>query len=125
MIQPWPIQFRTVVDHVHDGDTYYGTVYADAGLDTWVAFGLVTSDWGIRFWGINCPELNASDPAVRTEAQACRDYLETLVTPGMVLMVTSYSYDKYNKRMDGIPFLADGTNLCDAMFNFGHGTVLL
>ena len=125
MTSPWPVQFRLAVDHVHDGDTIYGVIYADAGLDTWIAFGVDGKAWGIRFYGINCPELNASDPAVRADAVACRDYLETLVHPGDTLNVASYSYDKYDKRIDGVPYLADGTNLCQAMLTFGHGTVTM
>lgn len=108
------------VDHVHDGDTIYGVL--DLGLGHYL--GRAPSPLvGIRFYGINTPELSTP------EGKLCRDYLKTLVVPGVVLKVDTYSWDKYSGRVDGVPYLPDPDNcpseidLCGMMLNFGHGTV--
>lgn len=108
------------VDHVHDGDTVYGVL--DVGLGIYLGRPTDTL-YGIRFYGINAPEL----PTVN--GYECRDYLETLVKPGDVLRVDSFGWDKYAWRVDGVPWTTDKTglpvtNLCAAMLEFGHGTVV-
>jgi endonuclease YncB( thermonuclease family) len=111
--------FTLVVDHVHDGDTIYGVLKADAGMGVHVTWGETGPLWGVRFYGINAPELATPDGVV------CRDYLMTLVQPGDVLSVVSYSWDKYGKRLDGVPSTPGGVDLCAAMLAYGHGTVVL
>lgn len=107
--------FTLLVDHVHDGDTIYGTLSADAGLGVSVSW----QKWGVRFYGINAPEL------ATPEGVECRDYLMTLVQPGDTLSVASYSWDKYGHRIDGIPSTVGGVDLCQAMLTYGHGTITI
>jgi endonuclease YncB( thermonuclease family) len=119
MAEPWPLPFRLLVDHVHDGDTIYGVLTADAGLGVSVSWGATGPFWGVRFYGINAPELATPDGV------ACRDYLETLVAPGDELEVESYGWDKYARRLDGVPTTSSGVDLCEAMLAYGHGVVVL
>lgn len=105
--QPWPIPFTLLVDHCHDGDTIMGTVQCDAGL----RMAITLAGWSIRFYGINAPELRTP------EGQAAAVALQGLVKPGDVLSVESYSFDNYGHRIDGIPYLADGTDLCQWMLD--------
>ncbi len=115
--QPWPIRFKLVVDHVHDGDTIYGEIRADAGLRIQVVLGADGDFWGVRFYGVNAPELST------VAGQAAAAWLKQLVRPGDVLLVDSYSFDKYGRRIDGVPYLADGTDLCAALVASGNGVV--
>lgn len=111
LLQPWPIPYRMIVDHVHDGDTIMGTIVADAGLK----IGIELRDWSLRFYGFDAEEVNDPDPVRRTKGLAARDYLRTLVSPGDTLSVLSYDFDKYGKRLDGTPRTAAGTDLVAAM----------
>lgn len=118
---PWPIPFSLLVTSVYDGDTIDGDFTADAGLNV----GVVFRGWRLRLFGINTPELRSTDPAVKANAYACRDYLRTLVAPGDRLSVSSYSFDNYGKRIDGIPTTSGGVDLCQAMLTYGHGTTTI
>src|SRR6476646_4226695 len=88
-----------------------GDVYADAGLGMSISL----TGWSIRFYGLNAPEINSPDPAIKTLGLACRDYLKTLVGPGQWLSVTSMGFDKYGRRIDGVPITEDGKDLCALM----------
>jgi len=114
MTTPWPIRFELAVDRVHDGDTIYGVIHADAGLDIWIESGRTGKGWGLRFYGINAPELNTD------AGKLALAFLQTLVKPGDTLTFDSYSFDKYQKRIDGIPYTAAGMNLCQAMLDSGN-----
>lgn len=109
------------LDHVHDGDTIYGVL--DLGLGHYLGR-LPSPLVGIRFYGINAPELSTDN------GKLCRDFLKTIVVPGQVLKVDTYSWDKYSGRVDGIPHTTDpdGTpaalDLCQMMLDYGHGTVV-
>ena len=111
---PWPLRFGLLVDHVHDGDTIYGTLTADAGLGVQVTWGATGGPWAVRFYGINAPEL--STPA----GVAAAGYLRSIVAPGDRLTVDSYSWDKYGRRLDGVPWLASGRSLCELMLAAGQ-----
>lgn len=104
-------QYQFTVTRVHDGDTIEGVL--DLGLGIYL--GRDPSPlFGIRFAGINAPELS-------TEAgQRALAFLQTLVVPGDVVGVESISWDKYRARIDGIVWMQDGTNLCQAMLDSGN-----
>ena len=113
----WTYLFR--VDHIHDGDTIYGVL--DKGLGEFLGRqGDKPEDLlGLRFYGINAPELSNPDGS----GKAARDYLETLISPEEDLAVVVYSWDKYEFRVDGTPYTPEGVNLCQAMLDAGHAVV--
>lgn len=106
-----PFTYWFWLDHVHDGDTIYGVL--DKGLGEYLGRP-PSPQFGIRFYGINAPELSTAAGPV------ARDYLETLVKPGDYLRVDSYSWDKYAMRIDGVPYSTAGVNLCQAMLDSGN-----
>jgi endonuclease YncB( thermonuclease family) len=104
-------RYSFTLDHVHDGDTIEGVL--DMGLAHYL--GRAPSPLvAIRFYGINAPELG------KPGGDEARDYLMTLVQPGDVLVVDSMSWDKYQLRIDGIPYSTTGQDLCQAMLSSGH-----
>jgi endonuclease YncB( thermonuclease family) len=117
-----PFTYWFTVDHVHDGDTCMGRL--DMGLGHYLGAlpALSTFDTGtysLRLYGINSPELNASDPTVRTAAQAARDNLQTLLHPGDYIRIESLSWDKYSMRIDAIPYSKTGVDCCQAQLDGG------
>lgn len=111
-----PFQYWFTVGHVYDGDTMMGQL--DMGLAHYLG-NITSSTYSIRLYGINAPELNSTDPAVRQQAEAARDYLRTLVLPGDYIKVVSMGWDKYAMRIDGIPYSTSGVDLCQAMLDSG------
>lgn len=110
MLTPWPIRFTLVVSKVYDGDTIEGDIVADAGL----GIAVTLRDWKLRLWGINAPELHDAGGV------ASRDFLQALVLARTTLKFDSYAFDEFKKRIDGVPFLEDGTDLCQAMLAAGQ-----
>jgi endonuclease YncB( thermonuclease family) len=107
-----PYRARCVA--IHDGDTLT--------LDIDLGFGVIVSGLSItggdrltcRLFGINAPEL---------ATQAGKDalaFILTLIKPGDMCTVVSHGFDKYGGRYDGTVFLADGTDLAQAMLASGH-----
>lgn len=99
---------------VHDGDTIF--VDIDMGL------GLTRRDLGIRFAGINAPEI---------KTQAGKDalaFLLALVKPGEVVHVESLGWDNYGDRIDGRVYRpADGptsASLGEMVLAAGHAVPL-
>jgi endonuclease YncB( thermonuclease family) len=113
-LKPWPMRFHLDVDHVYDGDTIVGIIRADAGLGIYIAL----TDWRCRLYGIDAPELRTSLGA------ASRDALQTVVKPGDTLDLESWSFDKYGRRIDAVPYTADGVDLCDWMVTNGHAVLI-
>jgi endonuclease YncB( thermonuclease family) len=110
-----PFTYWFLVDHVHDGDTIMGRLdrglgQYDGGVPAFNATDSVTRS--IRLYGINSPELNSPDPAIRSQAQAARDNLQTLVKPGDYIRIQSMGWDKYSGRIDGIPYTTSGADCC-------------
>jgi endonuclease YncB( thermonuclease family) len=115
--------YSGLVREVHDGDT----VYVDLSL----GFGHValSKDWDGHPWlacrlarelptggatGINAPELST---------QAGRDALvfaQSLLQPGMRVVVMSLGWDKYGGRFDGTIALPDGRDFGSLMVESGH-----
>lgn len=113
MLTPWPIRFTLVLPRVYDGDTIEGDIVADAGL----GIAVTLRGWKLRLYGINAPELRAAG------GTASRDFLQALVLARPTLAFDSYAFDEYKKRIDGVPFLPDGTDLCQAMLAAGQAVV--
>lgn len=117
-----PFGYWFTVDHVYDGDTIMGrldmglAIYL-GGLPSWVTYDSMT--YSVRLYGINAPEMNSSDPAVRAAAQAARDNLRSLLGPGDYIKITSMGWDKYSKRIDGIPYTTAGVDCCQAQLAGG------
>lgn len=107
--QPWPVRFRLQIDRIHDGDTIMGRITADAGLGMEISL----EDWAVRFYGINAPEL--STDAGKTSLA----YLEALLADQAMVYVDSYGWDKYGRRIDGVPITVAGVDLCQAMLAAG------
>lgn len=107
--------FTLLVDHVHDGDTVYGTLVADAGLGVQVRFGATGPLWGVRLAAINAPELGTPD------GNTCAALLAGVVKKGAALRVDSIGWDKYGKRIDGILYGPDGADLSAWMLANGPG----
>ncbi len=106
-----PFTYWFTVDHVYDGDTIMGQL--DMGLAHYLG-NVPKPTYAVRLYGINAPELNATDPAIRAAAVASRDNLQTLLNPGDYIKVTSYGWDKYKMRIDGVPFTTTGEDCCQA-----------
>lgn len=79
--------YRGVVDLAHDGDTV--NVKLDIGFD-------ITIYARVRVRGINAPELSTA------AGKRSRDFAQSVLTPGTDVLVTSYGWDKYGGRIDGI-----------------------
>ena len=114
-----PFTYWFWVDHIYDGDTIMGKL--DMGLEHYLGglpnlqtFDPPGSYYSLRLYGINAPEMNAADPAVRAAAQASRDHLVSLVKPGDYIKVVSYHWDKYGMRIDAIPYTTAGADCCQA-----------
>jgi endonuclease YncB( thermonuclease family) len=111
-----PFTYWLKVDHVHDGDTIMGQL--DMGLAHYLG-NVPKPTYSVRLYGIDAPELNAPDPAIRAKADQARDYLQSLVKPGDYIQVTSYGWDKYTMRVDAVPFTTTGVDCCQAMLSAG------
>lgn len=92
-----------------------GDLMADAGLGMYIHL----TGWSVRFWDFDSEEVNDPVAERRFRAFEARGYLRILVAKGDTLTVQSYSFDKYGRRIDGIPHLADGTDLCELMRSKG------
>lgn len=117
-----PFTYWFDVDHVHDGDTIMGRLdrglgQYDGGLPAFNASDTITRS--IRLYGINSPELNAKDPAVRLAAGAARDNLQSLVKPGDKIRVVSMGWDKFSGRIDAIPYTTGDVDCCQAQLDGG------
>lgn len=119
-----PFTYYFWVDHVHDGDTIMGKL--DMGLEHYLG-GLPALQphdppgayYSLRLYGINAPELNSPDPAVRAAAQASTANLQSLVQPGDYIKVVSFHWDKYGMRIDAIPYTVAGADCCQAQLAGG------
>jgi endonuclease YncB( thermonuclease family) len=112
-----PFTYWFAVGEVYDGDTIMGEL--DMGLAHYLGRS-TTPHYSIRLYGINAPELNASDPAVRAAAEASRDHLRRLLSVGDYVKVVSLGWDKYSMRIDGVPYTVDGVNCCQAQLDGGY-----
>jgi len=124
-----PFTYWFTVDHVYDGDTVMGRL--DLGLGIYLG-GLPTIQqahdlvsYSVRLYGINSPEMNSTDAATRTAAQAAKANLQSLLQPGEYIRVVSMGWDKYTKRIDGIPYSPQGVDCCQAQLDGGFAVPYL
>lgn len=111
-----PFMYWFTILEVYDGDTIMGIL--DMGLAHYLGRD-PSPHYSIRLYGINSPEMNATDPAVRDAAAAARDNLRSLLAVGDYIQVKSMSYDKYSQRIDGIPYSPQGVDCCQAQLDAG------
>lgn len=111
-----PFTYWFTVLEVYDGDTIMGVL--DMGLGHYLGRD-PSPHYSIRLYGINAPELNSSDPDVRTAAEASRDNLRSLLAVGDYIQVKSMGWDKYAMRIDGIPYTLTGRDCCQAQLTGG------
>lgn len=107
-------RFQFFVESVYDGDTIRGV--ADLGLAVYLGREQANEYWKIRLYGINAAELRGP---TREAGLVARDFLRQYVHPGDTLVVESYGWDKYERRIDGIPFTKDGVDLCQLLLQAG------
>lgn len=83
-------QYQAVVNKVVDGDTIWATI--DLGF---------TVSWAssCRFYGINTPELKATDPLVRAKALEAKQYLIDNLPVGTRILIHSRELDKYGRPL--------------------------
>jgi endonuclease YncB( thermonuclease family) len=79
--------YRGVVDLAHDGDTV--NIRLDLGFD-------ITVYSRVRVKGINAPELSTD------AGKRARDFAQSVLPPGTEVYVSSYGWDKYGGRIDGV-----------------------
>jgi len=98
-------EYSANVVSVYDGDTFHADL--DLGFDIW------HRNADFRMYGINAPELTASDPVVKAAAFAARDALRVLIL-GKPVTIQSIKdrTEKYGRYL-AIVFVrqADGTLL--------------
>lgn len=88
--------YSATVLSVSDGDTV--RVMLDKGHGTY-------QNYAIRLIGINAPEMNDPDEAVRARAMQAKELLATLLPVGTECFVVSRKWDKYGGRVDGDIYL--------------------
>lgn len=90
--------YKAAVQKIVDGDT--ANLVIDLGF---------TIFWqsNCRLAGINAPELNAKDPALRARALEAKQYLIDKLSSGMEIRVCSRALDKYGRPVVDI-YYGDG-----------------
>lgn len=90
--------YKAAVQKIVDGDT--ANLVIDLGF---------TIFWksNCRLAGINAPELNAKDPALRARALEAKQYLIDKLPSGMEIRVCSRELDKYGRPVVDI-YYGDG-----------------
>jgi len=104
----------TVSAPAHDGDTL--TLDIDLGFGVWLR------GQAVRLAGIDTPEINSRDAAIRTRALAARDRVRALCPLGLEVTLTSLRYDSREKygRILGSVQLPDGSDLARTLLTEGH-----
>lgn len=108
--------YKATVDRVIDGDTVDLTL--DLGLRIYHRL-------RVRLYGIDTPELNATDPAVRERAVRAKDALANILARGPLYVETIKDrLDKYGRWLAVLHVTEITTeapiNVNDAMVNLGH-----
>lgn len=111
---PKVFTYYATVLRMHDGDTIFCRV--DLGMGIWNIGDNPDQGLGIRFAGINAPELST---AAGKDAAA---YLNTLIRPGDTVRLESIAWNEHEKygRLLCTVYLLDGTNVCQQMIDTGH-----
>ena len=102
--------YPAVVASWHDGDTCH--------VDVDLGFGIHSTGFAARIYGINAPELN-------TEAgKDALHYAALLCPAGTAVTILSRGWDKYGGRFDAEIRLPDGRDFARAMVEAGHAAVV-
>lgn len=75
---------------------------------------------GAKPRGINCPESDAKDPAIRAAGLAAWVYSVDTAPPRSAVRVTVVGYDKFGGRDDGMVRTATGVDVAAALVATGH-----
>jgi|SRR3990172_857672 len=85
----WKTGQAVAAEAIHDGDS--GWFLMDKGNREYL-------NANCRLFGVNAPELNDTDPAIRAKALASRDWLRTEIE-GKEVFVLSEKLDKYGRPL--------------------------
>ena len=112
------VTYPIVVDSSYDGDSQtVWAVLADNLSPDVTAFRVVQLK--TRLDGIDTPELNAPDPAVRERARAARDRLRELCPDGTVTVMGDRGLEKYGRTLARVA--VDAGDVADVLVREGHG----
>ena len=104
-------QYKVKLDRIIDGDTV--DCYIDLGFD-------IQTKKRIRFAGINTPESRTRDLEEKKRGLAAKARLKELCDGN--IKVKSLGEGKYG-RILGIPYTADGKDICQILIDEGHAVV--
>jgi endonuclease YncB( thermonuclease family) len=109
-----PYEYQGTLVRVIDGDTVVLRLEKSYTQDVDFGFYIVdqmvlkkSTTMHFRLKGINTPELNATDPAVRQKAQEAKARVEDLLT-GVPLRVLTYKPDKFGRWLADIFVPSEG-----------------
>lgn len=103
--------YRASVIRVVDGDTV--DIKVDLGFD-------ILTNMRVRVLGIDTPEINAADPALRERAHAAKARVEGLLPPGTAVEITTEKdrREKYGRYLASIK-LPDAADLAALLLQEG------
>lgn len=111
-----PFTYWFTVAEVYDGDTIMGEL--DMGLAHYLGH-QNRPYYSIRLYGINAPEMNDPNAAIRAAAVESRDHLAALLPIGDYVKVVAMGWDKYRMRIDAVPYTDQGVDCCQAQIDGG------
>lgn len=103
--------FRAVIERVVDGDTVYALI--SLGMEVYAYH-------SIRVFGIDSPELFASDPVERAKGRAARAYLESICPPGTKCLIRTNKDKTTFGRYVASLLLSDGRDVASEMVGAGY-----
>lgn len=100
--------YKATVERVIDGDSIVLNI--DLGF---------TVHWrsSCRLWGINSPELNSKDQAIRIKALEAKQYLIDTLPVGSSLIINSKELDKYGRPL--VEIFVNDININNEIINKG------
>lgn len=115
-----PFVYRAKCSNVVDGDTV--DLFVDCGFRQYATLRM-------RLLGINAPEMNATDPAVRQRALEAKQYVIERLKPAPVsmtdawpLLVRTHKTDSFGRWLAEVWVTPDAGTLGDAMISLGLAT---
>jgi micrococcal nuclease len=104
--------FNAIINNVVDGDTVDAIV--DLGF-------YVNYNTRLRLYGINTPELHATDPAVRAKALEAKNYVISKLPVGTAVTLQTFGQEKYGRFLAKV-FISD-YNLNDDLVAQGLASI--
>lgn len=108
-------QYNATLLNIVDGDT--------VDMDVDMGFN-VRIKQRMRLYGINTPELHASDPAIREAAVKAKEFVATQVKVGQSYEILTYKNDKYGRLLVKIRLTPTST-LNEMLVSAGLATIYL